>query len=313
MSEQLKINVPDEVCLTTIRTKHSRLWFIKNKEMEEEILAYLAKYCQECGVILYAFIIMGNHYHMVAKFARGNRHRFKQFFNRIFSNILKRHIRRYKGGGVWARRYRPQPLLKQADVLNWFFYTVLNPVSSGIVRSIDKYEGFSSYQMSLTGETRTYRLIDWADYSNRKRYNKNLKPEDCEKEYTLQFSRLPGHENDTQEEYRVFLEAECTKRTAEKVKAREDNNEGFMTTKFWANQQAGDLPKHTKTSSRDTHRPLALSLSPHALAEYLTAYFDICDRYKLASLRYRKGHLRTKFPPGTFRPIMLGSTASLLA
>ena len=281
--------------------------------MEEEVLSYLAKYCEECGVILYAFILMGNHYHMVAKFIRGNRHRFKQRFNRIFSNILKRHIKRYGGGGVWARRYRPQPLLRNDDVLNWYFYTVLNPISSGIVHSIDEFDGFSSYQMSLTGEKRTYRLIDWTDYNNRKRYNTNLKPKDCEKEYTLQFSRLPGHENDTQDEYRAFLEKECQARTAAKVKAREENGEGFMETKTLSKQKAGDAPKHTKISARDTHRPLALSLSPHALADYLTAYFDICREHKKASLLFLKGHIKTKFPKGTFRPSMLNGSTSPLA
>ena len=313
MAEQLKINVPDEVCLTTIRTKESRLWFIKNKKMEEEILSYLAKYCDIYGVIIYAFVLMGNHYHMVAKFPRGNRHRFKQCFNRIFSNILKRHAKHFRGGGVWARRYRPQALLLNDDVLNWFFYTVLNPVSSGIVRSINDFDGFSSYQMSLTGETRSYRMIDWRDYNNRKRYNKHLKPDDCEKTYTLQFSRLPGHENDSQTEYRSFLEAECEKRTTEKIKLREENGDGYMTAKFRTQQKNGDLPKHTKTSARNTHRPLALSLTPHALAEYLSNYFAICREYKIASLRYRKGHLKTKFPIGTFRPTMLNGAAALLA
>ena len=70
MSEQLKINIPEEVCLTTIRTQNSRLWFVNNKKLEEEVLSYLAKYQNIYGVVLYAFILIGNHYHMVAKFPK---------------------------------------------------------------------------------------------------------------------------------------------------------------------------------------------------------------------------------------------------
>ena len=305
MAEQLKISIPNEVCLTTIRTQKSKLWFVNNKAFEEELLGYLAKYQQDYGVIIYAFILMGNHYHMIAKFPKGNRHKFKQAFNRIFSNLLKRHTRSYTGGNVWARRYRPQALLEQKDILHWFFYSVLNPISSGLVQSIDDYFNFNSFSMSLTGEIKTYMLIDWRDYKNRKRYNRKLKPEDCSKEYKLEFSRLPGYEDQTQDEYKAFLLEECTKRTNEKIQARIDNKQGFLRKDKLHKIKAGISPKHTKTSNRQTHRPLALSLNSRAITEYLEGYFNTCRSYQQASHLYRKGFLNTRFPTGTFRPPML--------
>ena len=305
MAEQLKISIPSEVCLTTIRTRKSKLWFVNNKTFEEELLGFLAKYQQEYGVILYAFILMGNHYHMLAKFPKGNRHKFKQSFNRIFSNLLKRHAKNYTGGSVWARRYRPQALLEQNDILHWFFYTVLNPISSGLVKSIEDYLSFNSFSMSLTGEARTYTLIDWRDYKNRKRYNRELKLEDCSKEYQLEFSRLPGHEDKTQDEYKAFLTNECAERTNEKIQARLENKQGFLGKDRLQRIKAGTTPKHTKTSTRETPRPLALSLNSRALAVYLEGYFNTCSSHRQASHLYRKGFLNTKFPTGTFRPPIL--------
>ena len=55
MAEQLKINIPEEVCLTTIRTQNSRLWFVNNKKVENEVLSYLAKYQNVYGVVILIF------------------------------------------------------------------------------------------------------------------------------------------------------------------------------------------------------------------------------------------------------------------
>ncbi|MCC6932545.1 MAG: hypothetical protein IT292_04735 [Deltaproteobacteria bacterium] len=302
MAESLKINIPDEICLITIRTRSSELWFINNRKFERELLGYLAKYQQEYGVILYAFILMGNHYHLIVSFPLGNRDKFEKAFNRIFANVLKRHVKGYSSGPVWARRYRSQALLTPSDVLNYFFYVALNPISSGIVSSIDNYSCFNSYYMSLTGETMTFELVDWRDYNNRKRCNKTLKPKDCIKKYTLKFSRLPEHENDTQEIYQKFLEDERITRSKILIRNRIKSGKGFLGTKKYRKQIPGSLPRHTKISKRDSHYPLALSADKVALAKYYAAYYEIRHRYKVASKLFRQGNLSVIFPPGTYRP-----------
>ena len=302
MAEQLKVSIPNEVCLTTIRTQNSQLWFVNNKKVEREILSYLAKYQTEFGVIIYAFILMGNHYHMVAKFPRGNRHLFKKAFNRIFANILKRHDRRFRGGHVWARRYRPQGLPRPVDVKHWFFYTVCNPISSGLVPTIYQYQSFNSFFMSLSGQSRKFEFFDIEKYQNAVRYNQKLTKEDCTKVYELTISRLPGYEDMSQEDYRKFLLGEYIKRRKELVKARKELNKGFMGVEKLKAQSSGGYPLKTKKSDRHSHRPLYLTLCADTRKLCLDGYFSILADYKAASQRYRKGKLATKFPPGTFRP-----------
>ena len=302
MAEQLKISIPKEVCLTTIRTQNSKLWFVNNKTVETEILSYLAKYQTVYGVVIYAFILMGNHYHMVARFPNGNRHLFKKAFNRIFANILKRHESKYRGGHVWGRRYRPQGLPRPDDIKHWFLYTVCNPISSGLVPSIYQYNAFNSFFMSLSGKTRTFQFFDYEKYQNLKRYNKNLTREDCTTEYELSFSRLPGFEDMPQDEYRRYLLSEYIGRRKTLVRARKEENKGFMGEEKLKAQSSGTYPASTKTSTRSSHRPLYLSLCPETLANCLSGYFSVFNAYKLASHRYRRGNLDIKFPPGTFRP-----------
>ena len=309
MPEQLKINIPEEVCLTTIRTQNSRLWFVNNKKVENEVLSYLAKYQNIYGAVIYAFILMGNHYHMVVKFPRGNRHKFKKVFNRIFANILKRHEKEYLGGNVWGRRYRPQGLPRPTDIKHWFFYTALNPISSGLVTSICEYPIFNSFFMSLSGESRTFQFFDREKYQNLKRYNKKITKADCTEEYKLTFSKLPGCEDMSQEEYKNFLAAEYKKRRRDILKRRKEAKQGFMGKAKLLQQVSGSYPMKTKASSRNSHRPLYLSLCPETLALCLKGYFSVLDAYIKASHRYRQGFINTKFPAGTFRPPAIFDTA----
>ncbi|MCC6933043.1 MAG: hypothetical protein IT292_07295 [Deltaproteobacteria bacterium] len=302
MAEQLKINAKREICLITIRTRLCELLFINNARLQKEVMAYLAKYQQIYGVVIFGFILMGNHYHLIAMFPNGNRHLFEQVFNRIFANILKRYLNVYRGGPVWARRYRPQALLTAKDVLNYFFYLALNPISSGIVKKLADYNGFNSYYLSLTGEQKKFELIDWRDYKNRKRYNKTLKPKDCLKTYTLVISRLPGHEQDSQEEYRAFLEKERQIRSTEIIASREKDGRGFMGKEKMLKQQAGSFPKHSKIARRYSHYSVALSEDKVLLAQYISNYFEILRRHREASRLYRLGKLDVEFPVGTFRP-----------
>ena len=313
MAEQIKVNIPKEVCLTTIRTENSRLLFVNNKKLENEVLAYLAKYQEVYGVVIYAFILMGNHYHMVAQFPKGNRHRFKKAFNRIFSNILKRHVKCYKGGHVWGRRYRPQALPRPQDIEHWFFYTSLNPISSGLVTSIYDYNGFNSFLWALTGETKTYKFVDWEKYNNLKRYNKKLTIEDCTEFYELKFSRLPGYEDMSQEDYKEHLLGEYKKRKADIIKQRKEAKKGFMGKEKLKNVSCGSYPIHTKTSERNTPRPLVLTKCDETRATYLTNYFSVCSEHNAASKKYRCGCHKTVFPPGTFKPTINLDHGAVLA
>ena len=78
MAYPLRLESADEIWHITTRTNGSKLWFVNNKALEYLILAYLAKYTKLYGVKLYAFILMGNHYHLIAKFPESNKAGFMQ-------------------------------------------------------------------------------------------------------------------------------------------------------------------------------------------------------------------------------------------
>jgi len=167
--------------------------------------------------------------------------------------------------------------------------------------------------MSLSGKTKKYKFFNREKYQNLSRYNKKLTEADCMEEYELKFSRLPECEAMTQQEYRKYLMGEYSKRKNDILKARKEKGKGFMGEEKLKRQVSGSYPVTTKTSMLGSYRPLYLSLSSETLATCLSGYFSVLNAFKLASYRYRKGHVKTKFPPGTFRPSAIFDVASSIA
>lgn len=302
MSQDLKIESPNRTFFITTRTQNSRLWFVNARQLEERILAYLAKYQSDYRVILYNFILMGNHYHLSASFPDANKSAFMRSFNSIIAKLTKSYCEAFDGGTLWARRYRDQVLLEPSDIEHWCFYAALNPVSSGLTKKVRHYSGYNSFSDAASGKSRKFKIIDWTDYNNRKRYNSSLTPEDCATEYHLTFSRLPGYEEFSQSAYRRFMNSTLECRQMKLVEARLKNGEGFCTSEQLKRTIAGAKPKSTKSSSRSTKRPLVLTLSASARKRYLEWYFGILNWFKEASRRYLLGEVEVQFPPGTYRP-----------
>lgn len=302
MGQPISIEDSEGVYFITTRTSGSKLWLTKGGELERQILACLARYQEIHGVILYCFVVMGNHYHLIAKFPRMNRAAFMRDFNSAVARLVGRHIGVHGRRSVWARRYACQMLPRSEDVRHWFFYAGLNPVSSGIVPKVSSYPSYNSWFDAVSGTGRKFRWINWSQFLMKKRYCPGLTPEECSKEYVLTYSRLPGYEDTPQAEYSEDLQKELACREAELVAERKAAGKGFLGLSRLAEQPLGATPKSTKTSTRHSKRPLVLTLCSSTRKKFLDAYFTILSRFKEASIALRTGGAAVPFPFGTYPP-----------
>jgi len=302
MAQPLSIERPDWVYLITTRTSDSKLWLINNKRLEALILGALARYQEIYGVIIYGFILMGNHYHLLAKFPRCNRALFMRDFNSAVARIIGREVQVHGRRSVWARRYSYQVLLRPEDIRHWFYYIALNAVSSGLVASAVSYPGYNSFFDGARGITRTYRWIEWSKYLMKVRYNPKLTPDDFALEYKLNLTRLPGTEGLSPKEYQSSLMLELERRQQVLVQKRLGSGRGFLGLIGLKAQAIGSKPKSTKQSSRHSHRPLILTLCAETKRKFLDTYFSIKDLFKKASCAFCLGDLSVVFPKGTYPP-----------
>ena len=307
MTQPLSIEDENWTYLITTRTADSRLWLIDSKQLEAKILGILARYQEIYGAILYAFILMGNHYHLVAKFPGRNRALFMRDFNSAVARVVGRYVKAHGRRSVWARRYSYQILPRSEDIMHWFFYAALNPVSSGLCRTIASYRSYNSFQDAAAGRTRTCEWLDWSKYTMKRRYNPAIEVEQFITKYELSFSRLPGFEHLSATAYAELLHTELQKRQTEKVAERDLRGQKFMAD-FNRSPKQGDRPFSTKTSTRTSYRPLVLTLCSTTKRAVLDTYFRILDRFKEASDLYRNKNTFVQFPSGTYPPPKLRLT-----
>jgi len=296
-----RIEAPDKVNFLTTRTLHSRLWFVNNWKLEQSILGNVAKFTERYEAKLYALAIEGSHTQGPALFAKGNRASYMRDLNSAIARCVARETN-HPGGRFWARRYSNEFLPGHADVEEYFFYTVLQPVQDGLVEHLSDYPGYNCFEDAIWGRKKKFKVVRWAEYNAAVRKNQNPDIKDFTEKVTLEYSRLPGYEEMPQREYAHLMMRKLEERRAEIVRKRRAEGKGFAGKERLRTTEPGSLPRNTKTSTAKSHRPRILSVCPTRRAEGKAWYFSIYFAYKEASPRYRAGKRDTTFPPGTYPP-----------
>jgi hypothetical protein len=121
MSYHPRIECKDVASFQTTRSRNSELWFVNNKELEEAILGYAARYATRYEIKLYALAIEGNHIQKAAGFPKANRAFFMRDFNSAVARAVPRYQRDYPGGPLWARRYSAEYMADDLDIEDRFF------------------------------------------------------------------------------------------------------------------------------------------------------------------------------------------------
>jgi len=300
MSYHPRIECSEIACLQTTRTRNSELWFVNNDELEDAILGYAARYSTRYEVIMYALAIEGNHTHQINHFPNANRAHYMRDFNSSVARAIPRFQTNYPGGRPWARRYSSDFLPSAADIEEYFFYVVLQPVKDGLVNDIRQYPGYNCFEDAVTGRVRQYCVVNWKKYNDAKRWDPNVPIEKFLETHSLKFSRLPGYEGLSQAEYESMMRRKLKKRTADIIRQRA--GKPCLGADKLTMVQPGSRPHRTKTSSRYDHRPRVLSRNPKRRATGNDWYFQTIGEYKHCSKLYRAGDLTVVFPKGTYKP-----------
>lgn len=298
-SQPLRVETPESVVLITIRTINSALWFVNNETLERHILAYLAKYVEKYGAILYAVCIQGSHIHLVIQFPNANRADFMRDLGARIAEGVRMYVPQFIGGPLLERRYTSQMLPQRNDVEYYFCYSALQAVADGLTQKISDYPGYNSLHDALSGITRTYKLVRWGDYHARKRYNDSVPIKDFTDEHQLSFARLPGYEDMPQKAYAKLLMEKVEAKRQEELKPWLEKKHRFMSKAQLQQVVPGTLPQKPKTG---TMRPIVLCACQETRKKVLHWYFGVVRAYREASRRFRAGELDVKFPPMTYKP-----------
>jgi len=300
MAYHPRIECSDISSMQTTRTCNSALWFVNCPELEQAILGYAGRYITRYEVKLYALAIEGSHKHQLNLFPKANRAAYMRDFNSSVARAVRRHQKNYPGGRLFARRYSAEYLIGDEDMEDRFFYIVLQPVNDRLVDDIKDYPGYNCFEDAITGTERKYKVVNWKEYNDAKRWRKDVSIEEYTEIVTLKYDRLPGYEHLSQADYEAMMRRKLAERTAKLLKEHKDRP--CLGAKRLRKVKPGSLPVSPKTSGPKDHRPRVSAKNPEHRSRGEAWYFGTYFKYKECSKRYRAGDLTVQFPPGTYKP-----------
>jgi putative transposase len=115
--------------------------FLDNNDCSR-FLEYVEKACEKFNLDIFAFVLMGNHYHLFLRTNEPNLSRAMQWIQTSYSVYFNHKHNR--SGHLFQGRYKSFVVGEESYWINLSMYIHLNPVRAGIVKEPCKYK-WSSY------------------------------------------------------------------------------------------------------------------------------------------------------------------------
>lgn len=176
MGRRLRIQSSGYIYHVCNRCSEGRLWLTPDQRLNPIVEALLARKLVTHGVELFAYVFMGNHFHLLLRARKCNLQAFMRDFQTELAKAVNRiHDRR---GSVFPERYRHEPVLDLGASEALLEYVSTNPVRAGLVASPELWEGLGSVRDLLTekplasAKVPLHSLDDWRGLSDEDRVAK---------------------------------------------------------------------------------------------------------------------------------------------
>jgi REP element-mobilizing transposase RayT len=103
---------------------------------------------------VFAYVLMGNHYHLLARTRRANLKKAMHWFGTVYTQRFNR--RHFRNGHLFQGRYKSIIVQNEAYLLQLSYYIHRNPLRAGIVKRLADYR-WSSYRCYAYGK----KAPDW--------------------------------------------------------------------------------------------------------------------------------------------------------
>ena len=156
MARPLRIAYEGAFYHVTARGNERKNIFLSRRDYEK-FLSYLTEAINKYGILLHAFVLMANHYHLILETPNANLSSFMHSLNSAYTTYF--NIKREQSGHLFQGRYKA--ILVDADnyLLELSRYIHLNPVRAGIVGRPEDYP-YSSFRVYIFPKEETVVLRD---------------------------------------------------------------------------------------------------------------------------------------------------------
>ena len=286
----------------SIRTEQAALLLLPDERLNQIIGGILAKYQEAFSIIIYAYTVLGNHIHMIARAPMGNLWRFEQAVNREIAR--RTNVHRNRRGHFWERRYDEQIIAEENDILEAFLYVVCNAVRHGIVDHPILWKGINCYSHVIDESDRTYKFTNYTEYrralNKAKNTGETVLLSDYQTEHKLKISPIPQYEKLSQRDRKAKMIDIIKSRILRIRKERKKQGLGFLPQDKFAKQRFTDIPRNVKRLPK----PICWTKDIEAKRRFMEWYFSWLEAYQKASKLFRSGKFKISFPEYSLLPPM---------
>jgi REP element-mobilizing transposase RayT len=142
MARPIRLEFPDAVYHVTTRGNGGEDIFVDDQD-RQQFLGVLEAVVLRSGWIIHAYVLMGNHYHLLVETPKANLSRGMRQLNGVYTQRF--NTRHASGGRVFQGRFKAILLERDAYLLELARYIVLNPLRLKAAKNISRYR-WSSYR-----------------------------------------------------------------------------------------------------------------------------------------------------------------------
>jgi putative transposase len=195
MGRPIRIEYPGALYHITSRGNERKDIFRESAD-REKFLGIVADYHNRFGILVHAYVLMDNHYHLVLETPWGNLVKIMHGINGAYTSWYNRKYNRI--GHLFSGRYRAILVDKDSYLVELSRYVHLNPVRAGMSERPEHY-AWSSF----SGYIRKEKELAWMEYAgilsqfgtqqdrSRKKYREYVK-QGIDKEGSSIFKELVG-------------------------------------------------------------------------------------------------------------------------
>jgi len=250
--------------------------------VSETFLYVLAVAASRYGILVHAFTVLSNHFHLVVTDPDARLPAFHQFLDALVARATNASLGRWEA--FWAPdSYSAVALGSPADVIDKAAYVLANPVAAGLVRSGREWPGLWSAPERIGGDAyEVHRPRNFFD-------PKGSLPD----KVTLQLTVPPGFASD--DAFREQLANALAEREAQAVR---DHGGGFMGVAKVLAQKP--MARPAPGEPRRNLNPRVAARDKWKRIETLGRLVEFLRAYRSAWSARRHGGINVVFPSGTY-------------
>lgn len=146
MARPLRLEFEGAFYHVTSRGNERGSVYFKEEDFEK-FKCYLKGACEKFGIVLHAYVLMTNHYHLLIETPEANLGRVMHYINGAYTTYI--NIKKKRSGHLFQGRYKAIVVERDSYLLELSRYIHLNPVRAGMVDSPAAYT-YSSYSAYLS-------------------------------------------------------------------------------------------------------------------------------------------------------------------